>query len=684
VKIISLCNLNEILSKENYFDKSFLVDALLILQNESFNLRSLIDSDSIVYMIIHINLVNKVCKELRIQSISSTKEKLIKEYNEKIFKKTITHKILLNLIIESHKKLTVSMLIADINHHEVILEKSWMNKNEILLNIQINIIVFLNQLDTLISIFSISFNSKHSSWLWLTSFTFIFQSKISRMLKWSVSTMIQKESFSIWSINIASFKTLLNRSKKNQTEVFALFMKNINKEITYNTQCNLNALNIFFVKKTTQNLKAIKVKLFSEYHDFLDIFNRVQLNKLSSHRFYDHKIELISDSTSSRCQVYQMFSIKLLKVKKYLNENLSKKFITLSQTLYFFSVLFALKANEDFRFCMNYQKLNVIFKRNKYSLLLINEIIDKIVSYKHLTRLNIISTFNKLQMHLDNENYIIFITALEAYKYKMLSFELTNESIFFQQYMNDILWNFLNDFCQVYLDDILIYSKTRKKHRDHVKLVLKWLHEAELQMNIWKCKFDVEETVFLEVIVSEQDLRMNSSKMIVIVNWTTSINLKEIQSFVRFVNFYRHFIRNFFKLVKSFTQLTRKDMSFVWNEVCVQAFRNLKKQISFASVLRHFNLKHQTILKINALNYVKDEILSQYNDKNVLHLMIFYSKSMILAEINYHIYDKKLLIIIRCFKHWWLKLKCIELLIQIFIDHQALKIFMKNKQSSQH
>ncbi len=142
--------------------------------------------------------------------------------------------------------------------------------------------------------------------------------------------------------------------------------------------------------------------------------------------------------------------------------------------------------------------------------------------------------------------------------------------------------------------------------------------------------------------------------MIIIVNWTTSINLKEIQSFVKFVNFYRCFIRNFFKLVKSFTQLTRKDTSFVWNEVCVQAFRNLKKQISFASVFRHFNLKRQTILKIDASNYVKDEILSQYNDENVLHLMIFYSKSMILAEINYHIYDKKLLIIIYYFEHWWL------------------------------
>ncbi len=134
-----------------------------------------------------------------------------------------------------------------------------------------------------------------------------------------------------------------------------------------------------------------------------------------------------------------MFSVKLLKVKKYLNENLSKRFITSSQTLYFFLVLFALKANEDFRFCVNYQKLNVIFKRNRYSLSLINEIIDKIVSCKHLTRLNIISAFNKLQMHLDNENYITFITALEAYKYKMLSFELTNESMPFQQYMNDVL-----------------------------------------------------------------------------------------------------------------------------------------------------------------------------------------------------------------------------------------------------
>ncbi len=211
-------------------------------------------------------------------------------------------------------------------------------------------------------------------------------------------------------------------------------------------------------------------------------------------------------------------------------------------------------------------------------------------------------------------------------------------------------------------------------------MILNRLWEADLQVNIWKCKFNVEETVFLKVIVSKQNLCMNSIKVKVIVNWATLINLKEVQNFVKFINFYHCFIKNFLKLVKSFTQLTRKDTSFVWNEVCVQAFDDLKKQVSLTFVLQHFDSKRQTILEIDAFNYVKDEILSQYDDEKVLHSVAFYSKSMILAECNYHIYDKKLLVIIQCFKYWRLKLECIELLIQIFIDHQTLKIFMKNKQ----
>ncbi len=188
-------------------------------------------------------------------------------------------------------------------------------------------------------------------------------------------------------------------------------------------------------------------------------------------------------------------------------------------------------------------------------------------------------------------------------------------------------------------------------------MILNHLQDADLQIDIWKCEFNVEETVFLEVIVSEQDLCINFIKVKAIVNWATFTNLKEIQDFVDFVNFYQRFIKNFSKLVKLFTQLIQKDTSFVWNKVCIEVFDNLKKQISSISVLRHFDVKHQAILKIDAFNYVKDDILSQYDDENVLHSIVFYSKSMVSAECNYHIYDKKLLTIIWCFKHWWLELE---------------------------
>ncbi len=460
-------------------------------------------------------------------------------------------------------------------------------------------------------------------------------------------------------------------------------IKDIDRKIIYNTQCKLNVLDIAFINASAQNLEDIKVKLALKYQNFLDVFDWVQVDKLLSHHSYDHKIKFTNDVTSSRCRAYQISLYKLQKIKEYLNENLSKSFITSNKISYFSFILFTLKINDDLHFCIDYWKLNVIIKRNHYSLSLIDEMIDKIIDCKHLIQLNIIFAFNKLYMHFDSENYMIFIIALEAYKSKILSFELTNNLISFQQYMNDVLWNFLNDFCQAYLDNILIYSKTQKKHRQHVKMILDCLWDIDLQIDIWKCKFNIEETIFLKVIVFKQDLCMNSIKVKAIVNWATSTNLKKIQDFVDFVNFYQCFIKNFLKLVKSFIQLTWKNTSFVWNEVCVEVFDNLKKQISLTSVLHHFNVKHQAILKIDAFNYVKDDILFQYDDKNVLHSIVFYSKSMISAECNYHIYDKKLLTIIRCFEHWWFKLEDTELSIQMFTDHQTLKIFMKNKQLTQ-
>ncbi len=143
-------------------------------------------------------------------------------------------------------------------------------------------------------------------------------------------------------------------------------------------------------------LKQVKIKLFSEYHDYLDIFDRVMIDQLSSHYIYNHKIELINEKMLSRSRLYQMFNHKLQKIKKYLIKHLNKKFIFFSFASYISLILFIEKKDDSLCFCVNYRKLNALIKRDHYSLSLIDETFAHIQESKYLTRLNIIVTFNKL------------------------------------------------------------------------------------------------------------------------------------------------------------------------------------------------------------------------------------------------------------------------------------------------
>ena len=134
-----------------------------------------------------------------------------------------------------------------------------------------------------------------------------------------------------------------------------------------------------------------------------------------------------------------MLLYKFEKIKKYFIENLFKDFITFNKISYFSLMLFAIKINEDLRFCVDYRNFNVIIKRNQYFLFLINEIIEKIIECKHFIKLNIIIVFNKFRIYLNSKNYKTFIIILNAYKYCILSFNLINEFNSFQQYINDVL-----------------------------------------------------------------------------------------------------------------------------------------------------------------------------------------------------------------------------------------------------
>ncbi len=483
-------------------------------------------------------------------------------------------------------------------------------------------------------------------------------------------------------MNISMIETAVYRMlvKWSNVKIFAVIISKIDRLIT-TAENKLEEVNLHELSHV-KILEQVKIKLLSEYHDYLDVFNRTMINQLSSHHFYNHKIELINEKRFSRSKLYQMFNHKLQKIKKYLIEHLNKKFIFFSFVLYVSLILFIEKKDESLRFCVNYRKLNALIKRNHYSLLLIDETLARIQESKYLTQLNIIVAFNKLQMHSDSEDLTIFIIFFDSYKYHVMFFELINESTFYQHYMNDVLFKYLHQFCQIYLDDIIIYSKTLKKHKQHVRLILNRLREADLQIDINKCKFHVQKTIFLELLMSIKKLKMNSQKIQAVIDWSTLNNLTQMQFFIDFCNFYWCFIKNFSKIVRSMIQLTQKKIIFEWNEVYQIVFDHMKRRMIETSILRHFDQTREAILEINSFNYVNDEVLSQYDDEDVLHSIVLYSKNMSSAECNYEIYDKKLLIIIRAFEHWWLELKLIDISIKMFIDHQALISLMKDKKLS--
>ena len=241
--------------------------------------------------------------------------------------------------------------------------------------------------------------------------------------------------------------------------------------------------------------------------------------------------------------------------------------------------------------------------------------------------------------------------------------------------MNDILFDFLEKFCSVYLDDILIYSDNLKEHKQQVRQVLERLRRAELQVNIRKSEFHVHETLFLGVIIGANGIKMNLEKIRVIFEWAVSRTVKQIQSFLDFCNFYRRFIEGFAKLADPLTQLSKKDRLFDWNEACQLAFEGLKKRVTSAPVLQHFDHTQKTYLKTDFSDYVIGGILSQMGKNDQLHPVAFYSHKMLPAECNYEIYDKELLAIIKCFEQWRPELESSTIPVQIFTDHRALEYF---------
>lgn len=433
------------------------------------------------------------------------------------------------------------------------------------------------------------------------------------------------------------------------------------------------------VNASEAEIKEVISKVPHSYHDFIHIFSKKASNTLPPQRHYDHKIELVENASMGYGPLYSQSSEELKLVKQYLMENLERGWIEPSQAPYSSPVLFVKKPNGGMRFCVDYRKLNAVTKKDRYPLPLIDETLARLGNAKIFTKLDIRQAFHRIRMDADSEELTTFRTRYGAYKYKVLPFGLTNGPATFQRYINDILFEYLDVFCTAYLDDILIYSNDISTHQNHVKLVLKSLNDAGLQADVNKCEFEITKTRYLGFIISTEGISVDPEKISAINNWLPPTNVKSVQSFLGFCNFYRRFIRNYGIISKPLTKLTHKGTEFLFTNECNNAFMELKQKLISAPVLMHYNPKARSQIETDASDGVIAAVLSQLGNDNQWHPVSYFSKTMAPAELNYEIHDKEMLAIVRSFKQWRAELHSSPFKIEVFTDHKALEYFMSSK-----
>lgn len=372
---------------------------------------------------------------------------------------------------------------------------------------------------------------------------------------------------------------------------------------------------------------------------------------------------------------------ELIALREWLQDNLSKGFIRASSSPAASPVLFVKKPNGKLRLCMDYRALNAITVKNRYPIPLLSETLDRLSNAKYFTQADVIAAFNRIRIAEGDEWKTAFRTRYGLFESLVMPFGLTNAPSTFQNYINNTLQDYLDIFCTAYLDDVLIYSNSQKEHRHHVNLALKRLQMAGLQLDIDKCEFETTQVKYLGLIMSHRGIEMDPIKIECIKSWNVPKNVKDIQAFLGFANFYRRFIRDFSLIARPLIELTKKSIQWDWSKDCQAAFEILKNEFIKSPILRHFDPDpdRKCIVEVDLSDWAHGGTLSQYDDEGILHPVAYFSRRLSSTEVNYEIYDKELLAVVNALEHWRPELEGTLEPISILTDHKNLEYFMSTK-----
>ncbi|KAK9166712.1 hypothetical protein Scep_001903 [Stephania cephalantha] len=404
---------------------------------------------------------------------------------------------------------------------------------------------------------------------------------------------------------------------------------------------------------------------------FPDVFPE-DLPGFPPHRDIEFVIELVSGTRAIASRPCRMARKEQDELKTQLEDLEKKGFIHLSTSPWGAPIMFVKKKDSSLRMCIDYRKLNQVIVRNHYPSPRIDDLFDQLVGARVFSKIDLRSGYHQLRIRDEDIPKTTFNTRYGLFKFKVMPFGLTNAPAMFMDLMHRVLKPYLDKFGIVFIDDILIYNKTREDHGQHLMQILMTLKEHKLYAKFSKCEFWLSEVKLLGHVISDRGISVDPSKIHPVIDWPTPETVTDIRSFLGLAVYYRRFVKDFSKIATPMTKLTKKDVPFNWSKECDDAFTQLKMRLTTAPVLVLPEPGKELTVHTDACGTGLGCVLMQGDN-----VIAYLSRQLRTRERNYPVHDLELAAVVFALKVWRHYLYGERF--TLYTDHKSLKYLFTQK-----
>jgi hypothetical protein len=397
--------------------------------------------------------------------------------------------------------------------------------------------------------------------------------------------------------------------------------------------------------------------------EYLDVFLD-DLSGLPPDRAIEFKIELQPGTAPVYKWPYPMAQNEMVELKTQLQELLNKGYIWPNYSPWGCPAIFVSKKDKTQWLCVDYRPLNAVTVKNEYPLPRIDLLFDQLIGAQVFSKIDLCSGYHQIKICEDDITKIAFSTRYDLYEYLVMSFGLTNAPAHFMYLMNSVFMEELDKFAVVFIDDILVFSKSMKEHEEHLRIVLQRLRDHQLYVKFSKCEFWLTKVQFLGHVVSSEGISVDPSKDREVLDWKPPRTVHQVWSFLCLAGYYHRFIPNFSKIAKPIMDLLKKEENFFWNAEHDEAFQTLKKLLTTSPMLAQLDITKSFDVYCDTSGTELGCVLMQEG-----HVIVYSSRQLRLHEEHCPTHDLELAAVVHALHTW--RHYLLGNVAHIFIDHKS-------------